>query len=274
MTFRQQNPWSRVGQLTPSGSGGGARPAGLPVEMVVTDFVNDALRDPNWRQTNADLTIDDPAGFDVFDMYGQVIDHLPKGAVVRVWQIAKAAGGTPDGPNNVKARVMRNVNWGVPNSLVQNLPEEMIFTVVGYGPPLGAHVSWTPQGLVAVPGAPPGPAPGPAALPPAPPGATRANISHVPPIANPPPYVNVRSAPKVPVPGAEPNNWIGSAFWGAPVNVLSQAPNGWLQVEVVNGPGIKPPGLALAGQIITGYVCNTCPENTSGGPYVVGGQYY
>lgn len=160
MSLRQQNPWSRVGQLMPSGSGSGTRPAGLPVEMVVTSFVNDALRDPNWRQTNVDLTIDDPVGFDVFDMYGKVIDHLPKGAVVKVWQVAQVpvSGPMPAGPVPVKVRVARNVNWGVPNSLVQNLPEEMYFTVVGYGPPLGVHVSWAErpgQASGSPPGSPP-----------------------------------------------------------------------------------------------------------------------
>lgn len=275
MTFRQQNPWSRVGQLMPSGSGGGARPAGLPVEMVVTDFVNAAVRDPNWRQINADLTIDDPAGFDVFDMYGKVIDHLPKGAVVKAWQVAKMPGGTPNGPNNVKVRVLRNVNWGVPNSLVQNLPEEMIFTVAGYGPPSGLHVSWTPYGIP--PSPPPGPPPGLPAegfpeLPSPPPGATRANVTAEPPNSS-RAGVTVRTAPSVPRAG-EAENTVGYVEWGMPINVLSQAPNGWLFVQGLMGFYVGGGPYPRPGSIITGYVCNTCPENASGSPNVVGGQYY
>lgn len=279
MSLRQQNPWSRVGQLLPSGSGSGTRPAGLPVEMVVTSFVNDALRDPNWRQANVDLTIDDPAGFDVFDMYGKVIDHLPKGAVVKVWQVARGPGSGPasGGFAPVKVRVMRNVNWGVPNSLVQNLPEEMLFTVVGYGPPLGVHVSWTPYGIPpGVPPSPPGPPGSPSGplpeLPPPPPGATRANISAEPPNSS-RAGVTVRTTPNVPRSG-EADNTVGYVEWGMPVNVLSQAPNGWLYVQGLMGFYVSPSGgFPRPGTIITGYVCNTCPEN-SGGPYVVGGQYY
>ena len=72
-------------------------------------------------------------------------------------------------------------------------------------------------------------------------------------VVNAPSGLNVRSAPAV-----SPTNRIGGARLGQPVNVLGQAANGWLQIQAVNSDN---------GQLVTGFICNTCPE-APGGPWV------
>ena len=106
---------------------------------------------------------------------------------------------------------------------------------------------------------PPPPPPPPGGLPAPPPGATRLVVTQPPNSTL--PGINIRSAPMVP-PGASAANQInrvGGARWGQPINVLGQEPNGWLRVQVVNSDN---------GAVITGYACNTCPENTDGVPYI------
>ena len=124
MRIRQQHSWSRVGQvdIDPASSP-------VPIELAATDFTRDAALDPRWRWANYDVTIDAPEGIAVLDMYGREIDRLPRGAVVKVWQEAIYVPG--------KKRIARNVNWGVPNSIVQYLPEEVYLLPGG-----GWHVSW------------------------------------------------------------------------------------------------------------------------------------
>ena len=128
MRIRQQHSWARVGQEAPA-------PQSVPIELAATDFTRDAALDPRWRWANYDVTIDDPNGLAVFDMYGREIDRLPRGAVVKVWQEAVDVLG--------KRRIARNVNWGVPNSIVQNLPEEVYLL-----PGARWHVSWAANPVI------------------------------------------------------------------------------------------------------------------------------
>lgn len=128
MRIGQQHPWSRVGQLMPSGSGtsDGRRPvaiadltgpsADLPPELVVNDFVRAAVADRDWRTTNYDIQIK-RGGYDVLDMNGRRIGRLDPGQFVKVWQEAVSQPG--------KKRIIRA--WR-PNErgVVQDLPEEII----------------------------------------------------------------------------------------------------------------------------------------------------
>ena len=131
MRIRQQHSWARVGQVPAE-----LAPLMVPIELAATDFTRDAASDPRWRWANYDVTIDAPEGIAVLDMYGREIDRLPRGSVMKVWQEAVDVPG--------KKRIARNVNWGVPNSIVQYLPEEVYLLPGG-----GWHVSWAanPEGL-------------------------------------------------------------------------------------------------------------------------------
>ena len=125
MRIGQQHPWSRVGQIdlgardVPELSRGRSPRLtdALPPELAVNDFVRAAVADRDWRTTNYDIQIKH-GGYDVLDMTGRVIGRLQAGQYVKVWQEAISQPG--------KKRILRNVNWGVPNSTVQDVPEEIV----------------------------------------------------------------------------------------------------------------------------------------------------
>lgn len=103
-------------------------------------------------------------------------------------------------------------------------------------------------------------------LPPPPAGARRAGIRPPPPNAR-FPGLKVRSSPNT-VPGEDPGtgaNQTGGVAWNSLINVLSEAPGGWLQIQGINNRGdLGTP----VGAVIQGYVCNTCTEAGDEAPYV------
>ena len=92
MNFRQQHPWSRVGQLMPSGSGTGTSDGSRPVPGL-TPFVAAALSDPAWRRVNYRIRVLGDSGYNILDMNRVPVGFLPRGTTFWVWQESVANPG-------------------------------------------------------------------------------------------------------------------------------------------------------------------------------------